>query len=122
VDFDKIERMTKLDNREQDQFLIYPESSKKAGWDLFMTFVLLVTCFKSPYDIAFSNENSPLVDNIIDWTIDCLFLLDILIIFNTAFYDDDIQLIDDRKEIAFTYLRSWFFIDFLACIPFDDII
>ena len=58
VDFHKIERMTKLDDRQQDEFLIYPESSKKAAWDLFMTFILLVTCFKSPYDIAFTSDDT----------------------------------------------------------------
>ena len=82
--------MTKLDNRLQDEFLIYPESSKKAGWDLFMTFILLVSCFKSPYDIAFSTDETPYFNSIIDWVIDCLFFLDVLIIFNSAFYDDEI--------------------------------
>ena len=51
-----------------------------------------------------------------------LFFFDILIIFNTAFYNDDMDLIDNRKKIAKVYLKGWFFIDFLAILPFDVII
>ena len=58
-----------------------------------MTMILLTTCFKTPYDIAFNND-PPMWNKIIDYVIDFLFLLDIIIIFNTAFYDDDIELID----------------------------
>lgn len=82
--------MTKLDNREQVDYLIYPESSKKAAWDLFMTFILLVSCFKSPFDIAFSNDDGIGAAHIVDWVIDFLFFCDVLMIFNSAFYDDDI--------------------------------
>jgi hypothetical protein len=41
------------------------------------------------------------------------------VIFNTAFYNDDSEIIDDRKEIASSYARGWFSIDLLAIIPFD---
>ena len=53
---------------------------------------------------------------------DLLFLMDILVVFNTAYYDDDVDLVDDRKQIAKTYVKGWFTIDLLAIIPFDKII
>ena len=53
---------------------------------------------------------------------DLLFLLDIIVVFQTAYYDEDVELIDDRKQIAKTYLRGWFTVDLLAIIPFDKII
>ena len=90
VESEKIERMTRLDNHEQDEWLFYPESNKKAGWDLFITFILLVSCFKSPYDIAFSTDETIGANKIIDWVIDLLFFVDVVIIFNSGFYDDDI--------------------------------
>lgn len=37
-------------------YLIYPENKAKDNWDLFMTFVLLLTCVKTPYDIAFPSD------------------------------------------------------------------
>jgi hypothetical protein len=86
-----------------------------------MTIVLLITCFLTPYDIAF-NVDSQLWIKIVDYVIDVLFLFDIIIIFNTAFYDDEIELIDSRKVIFWTYFKGWFFIDLFSCIPFDDLL
>ena len=84
--------------------MIYPESNLKACWDLFMTFVLLLACFKSPYDIAFQYESISLADNLIDWIIDALFFIDIIVVFNTVFYNHDFFLIDTRKAIALEYI------------------
>lgn len=36
-----------------------------------------------------------------------------------AYYDEDYVLVDTRKEIAFHYIRTWFFIDFVAILPFN---
>lgn len=49
-----------------------------------------------------------------------MFLVDILVIFNSAYYDDDFNLVTSRKTIAQQYLTGWFFIDFFAIIPFDQ--
>mmetsp|Transcript_24636 Transcript_24636/g.38290 ORF Transcript_24636/g.38290 Transcript_24636/m.38290 type:complete len:163 (+) Transcript_24636:1102-1590(+) len=51
--------------------------------------------------------------------LDILFAVDIMIIFCTAYYDDEVKLIDDRKVISKNYLRGWFFIDLFAIIPFE---
>ena len=53
--------------------------------------------------------------------IDLLFFLDIIVIFNTAFYAEDFKVIDDRKTISIDYIRSWLFIDVISIIPFDYI-
>ena len=60
-----------------------------------------------------------------DWVlavIDLIFFTDVIVIFNTAFEDEDYRIIDDRKTIAISYLKNWFFIDIIAIIPFDLII
>ena len=104
------------------KYLIYPENRNKAIWDLWMTFVLLVTCMVTPLNIAFEDGDDALGTLIIDTIVDSLFGVDILVIFNTAFYDQDVELIEDRKEIAKHYLSGWFTIDMLAIIPFDRIL
>ena len=63
-----------------------------------------------------------MVDNLIDWIIDALFFLDVLVIFNTVFYNEDFEKIDTRKGIALEYIKGWFIIDFICCIPFDIIV
>jgi len=42
-----------------------------------------------------------------------------MIIFNSAYYDTDFQIIEDRKMIAKEYAESWFIVDLLAILPFD---
>ena len=86
-----------------------------------MTIILLVTCILSPYSIAFYNVEGFSM-RIISAVTDVLFFIDMLVIFNTAIYDEDMQLIVDRKKIAIIYLKGWFTIDLLSIIPFDVII
>ena len=55
-------------------------------------------------------------------TIDILFSIDILVIFNTAFQNEILEVEDDRCTIACNYLKGWFMIDLLAVIPFETLI
>ena len=78
--------------------IIYPENKLKSGWDLFMTLVLITTCIITPLNIAFSLDHTSNPELIhIDIVIDILFLIDVIIIFNTAYYTEDYECIDDRK-------------------------
>ena len=56
---------------------------------------------------------------VMNTTIDLLFVFDIIIIFNSAFYNEFNEILDDRKVIAKNYLTGWFTIDVVAIIPFD---
>lgn len=99
-------------------FMIYPEDRFKNYWNLFMTLILLVVCVTTPLDIAFADVND---ENTLGFSnlIDLLFLIDMIVIFNSAFYNKDMDIIDDRKEITKSYLSGWFTFDLLAIIPFD---
>ena len=78
---------------------------------------------ETPYNLAFETEAaSKFTDNLLSSIIDILFMIDIVIIFNTAYYTEDMELIEDRKSIAKSYLKGWFIIDLLAVIPFDIIL
>ena len=103
VDSEKIARMTKIENQELTKFLIYPESKFKAFWDLFITFVLLFTSFKTPYDIAFTGVDIDLSVRLPDYLVDGFFIVDVFVIMNSAFYNDEVYLIDDRKIIIIEY-------------------
>ena len=52
----------------------------------------------------------------------CVFFVDIILNFISAYYDIDMNVIDDRKVVALDYLQGWFFIDFVSTIPFDLIL
>jgi hypothetical protein len=72
--------------------MLYPEDPFKNYWDLFIAFVLIFTCLVTPYRIALVETDSyrwMITNN----TVDCLFLIDIILIFNSSFYDEDFNLI-----------------------------
>lgn len=94
----------------------------KENWDLFITVILLVTCILTPYNIAFSGIEQDISMFIISLLIDVFFFFDILIIFNTAYYDDEFRIVEDRFKIAKSYAMSWFLIDFLSIFPLDRIL
>lgn len=52
-------------------------------------------------------------------TIDTIFLIDIFVNFFSAFQNEDLVMIDDRKVICKSYLSSWFLLDMIAIFPFD---
>ena len=56
----------------------------------------------------------------INITVDIIFGIDIIVIFFSAFYDSDFQLVDNLKDIARNYVTGWFIIDLFAITPFDE--
>ena len=100
--------------------LIYPENKYKDNWDMFMAIVLITTCMIAPVRIAFHEEGKESAGwTVFNLTIDFLFFVDIIVIFNTAYYDGDFRIIDERKLICKRYMYGWFLVDVLAIVPFD---
>jgi len=101
--------------------MTYPEDPNKANWDLIITLILVLSCIMTPVNMAFDKE----LGNEWDWILgfmDFLFLIDCIVIFNSAIDDEDFRIVEDRKLIACIYLKGWFLIDIMAIIPFDFII
>lgn len=82
--------------RNKKTWLLYPEDDSKAIWDLFITFVLLASCLITPFNIAFGAIEDPLEWKIINYTIDIFFLIDIIVIFNSAYYDTEFMIVENR--------------------------
>jgi hypothetical protein len=65
-------------------WMIYPENPNKANWDLFVTIILVFTCITTPARMAFVEKDSG-GWVAVRWIIDIIFLLDITIIFFSAY-------------------------------------
>lgn len=70
----------------------------------------------TPYRIAFLEESEG------DWlfveiVIDVVYFFDIIFSFLSAYHNLIEELIDDRRTIAWHYLKFWFFIDFVSILP-----
>jgi hypothetical protein len=97
-----------------------PEGSFHKFWDLYVIFLLLYTAFFTPYKLAFIEIDSFPV-YVMELIVDLSFWFDIIVNFLTAIEDSRGTLIKDYKRIASIYLTGWFFLDFTACIPIDQI-
>ena len=118
-DRERVERM-RFRKHKKGSWLLYPEDQNKVSWDLFITFILMISCILTPYNIAFIDDE-PLHWKIINFTIDSLFAIDIIVIFQSCYYDDEFVIVENRWMIAKEYLKSWFIIDLVAILPFDVI-
>lgn len=99
--------------------MIHPDNILKSIWNGIVSILLLYTATIMPLSMAFFESDTQDVWFSIDIILDCLFFIDIIITFNSAFYDNCGVLISNRKEITFRYLKSWFLFDLLSCIPFN---
>lgn len=96
--------------------MIYPEDTWKEQWDLVVSLVLIFTCAVTPFRLAFY-EKEDTTWEVINGVVDLIFFVDMILIFNTAYYDEDFKMIQHRGVIALTYMRGWFLIDLLAIFP-----
>ena len=101
-------------------FIIYPDYMKKIVWDIFMSFILVLSCILTPVDLAFPSIRDDIESyNIFLYILDCLFLCDIIATFLSAFEDYDLKINDNLKDISSNYLKGWFIIDFISIFPID---
>ena len=91
----KIARMSFRGNKKK--WLLYPEDNYKVNWDLIITNILLISCMITPWRIAFGEDEDPIEWKIINYTIDGCFCIDIIVIFFSAYYDDEFIIVEDRK-------------------------
>jgi len=107
------------------RFIVYPGSKRYFYWWLLTVFFALATGLVIPFNLAFGVAPGLSARlNVIGWfeVMACLvFLLDILVNFRRAYYENEFVIVD-TKLIAQRYLRGTFFIDVLGAIPLDILI
>ena len=90
-----------------------PESNLKFVWSVIIIILLLFTGIYVPLRIAFYDKvNFSLT--IIEYCVDGLFIIDIIINCISAFYNDEHQLITNHYLILKNYMTGWLLIDLIA--------
>ena len=100
--------------------IILHYSAFKATWDWIILFLTFYTAIMVPYNVAFRNktmDDVPLL--VIDSIVDVAFFIDIILNFHTTFVGPAGEVVSDPKIIRMNYLKSWFIIDLLSCLPYD---
>jgi hypothetical protein len=69
--------------------MVYPDDSFKVKWDLFVTALLMFTCFITPWRLAFYFDamNEELGWVLLNYFVDVGFVIDIIVNFNSAYED-----------------------------------
>ncbi|XP_055298065.1 potassium voltage-gated channel protein eag [Sitodiplosis mosellana] len=92
----------------------------KAIWDWVILCLTFYTAIMVPYNVAFKNKTSEDVSLlVVDSIVDVIFFIDIVLNFHTTFVGAGGEVVSDPKVIRMNYLKSWFIIDLLSCLPYD---
>jgi len=98
------------------KIVLMPNSKIKTLWNIIMTILMIYTATFTPYWTAFI-EDGGLALIIIDYIVDGLFFIDIIINFISAYEISNKELEVRLPYIAFKYFWTWFFLDLLAVFP-----
>ncbi|XP_059480211.1 potassium voltage-gated channel protein eag isoform X3 [Neocloeon triangulifer] len=92
----------------------------KAIWDWVILCLTFYTAIMVPYNVAFKNKTSEDVSLlVVDSIVDVIFFIDIVLNFHTTFVGPGGEVVSDPRVIRMNYLKSWFVIDLLSCLPYD---
>jgi hypothetical protein len=94
-------------------YMIMPTNKFRTYWNILIIFLLIYTATYMPYDVAFIDTPSTLSNNI-DYAVDALFSIDIILTFFTTYEEPDGTIRHRLPDIARSYIKSWFFLDLIA--------
>jgi len=102
--------------------IIDPNWKLKILWDFYIMIVMVIAAFLTPWQLAFVDDDTEgwLAVNA---ATDLSFLIDLMVTFFTAFYEEKTYLlVTDKRVIARKYLRFWFWMDLISIVPIDLIV
>ncbi|CAE7756046.1 KCNH6 [Symbiodinium pilosum] len=105
--------------------VIVEDSYIRRGWNVVVLFLLLYTATYFPFQLCFIDLRVPIehviveefFDRPIDFAVNCLFYLDLVLNFFISYRDaKGIEVVDLRKT-SWYYFRTYFLPNLVACIP-----
>ena len=94
--------------------VIMPNSHFRIGWNILMFCLLLTNFFIIPLKVSYSSFSGFAA---LTYCSGCLFLVDMIINFNSAYFSKGL-IITDRKKIIKSYLKKNFIVDFTTLIVY----
>lgn len=91
-------RYTKIrdDDRFRNNWILFPDDYLRGKWDIILLILLTYAATIIPFRISFiENDDEEWV--ICDYVVDSLFMFDIIVVFFSAYYDREENLIINKK-------------------------
>lgn len=112
---------------------VSPLSQWRISWDIVVMVLLVYVSLVTPFNLAFGASRSVIQKTLSDFSfadwvtldrsVDLLFIFDIFVNFRTALLDHHTgRLLWSSGRIARNYLKGWFLLDFVSCLPIDLIL
>jgi len=98
--------------------IISPDNTVKGFWDLAILLCVVYQAFVVPFRICFNLESST---DVFDTILDIMFIVDIVINFNTGFTRKG-MVIMNRTKVTVDYLKTWFIFDVIASFPYNYLV
>ena len=98
--------------------IIYPWTLGYKLWWGFTVIAATITIFFETYQIAFSSGDLSADELSTEFVLLAVFLIDIIVNFNLAYYDEQDKIVHARLSIAKHYSRRMLWVDFLGVFPF----
>ena len=114
----------RVKEEEESHNVIFPWSVKYRSWWGLTVLAAVFTIFFDTFMIAFQPAGlKPFNDasSIIEYILVGIFVIDIIVNFNLAYYNEVDEIIYDRKLIARKYLHRMFWVDLVGVFPFEII-
>jgi uncharacterized protein YaiE (UPF0345 family) len=94
---------------------------RKLSWDVLVGVGIMYSVVVVPFRVGFLSLQPANTDfDAMDYAVDILFFIDILFTFNVPFFDKaNSRMVIDRREIARSYFKCWFWLDLVSTVPFD---
>lgn len=106
------------EEKKNDRWILRSDSLFKKVWDQLIALTLMYTATIMPYRVAFEEEYFWSAWVLFELVLDGIFIVDIGVNFHSEVTMDDGTVETDRLKIASIYLKSWFIVDLMACLPF----
>lgn len=91
-------------------------------WDAAAAFCLLVEFWITSFNNVFlQSMDTPLVIVYLLWCSTAFFSVDIVLNFNTGYIEKE-RIISNRYSILKHYMQFWFWVDFIATVPWDILV
>jgi len=104
-------------------FMLHPRSRLRLAWDMTIALLLVYIATVIPYTISWGDAFTQTTKDrwaIIDWGVDILFVLDLIMNFRTGIIDiGTSEVIMDWELVGLHYIRGWFSLDLVSSVPID---
>lgn len=102
------------------KYILNPRSRRMQYWKNWMLVNIMFTVLVTPWRISFQVP-ARAFGLVLAGIVNISFVADTVLHFFTA-VETESALLTDRKEIARRYLKSWFLLDLLTCVPYTTLL